>query len=98
MPCNADHMEANSREVKYSKLLCLLGELEGKKWETREWAGYHPKAYCKNLTTAQVNEAAQKLCAALTEAGDVTQYSLEMQIWWRDHQAADTKRRSTDPS
>lgn len=32
-----------------------------------------------------------KLCSKLQKA-DVSAYSLEMQIWWRDHQKADKKR------
>ena len=33
------------------------------------------------------------LCEALQGLGDtVAKYSLEMQVWWRDHQDADRKR------
>jgi hypothetical protein len=33
----------------------------------------------------------QELCSRLQKL-DVTKYSLEMQVWWRDHQKADKER------
>jgi hypothetical protein len=33
------------------------------------------------------------LCARLRQV-DVTQYSLEMQLWWRDHQQVDALRKA----
>ena len=40
-----------------------------------------------------LDEYTRRLCKHLKECEDVTQYSLEMQIWWRDHQKFDEKRR-----
>jgi hypothetical protein len=90
MPCNSDHMNANSYEQQLSRVACLLDELAGKKWDRSWWDGYHPRVYCKadkGLGDLMVSE----LCEAL-QSRDVTKYSLEMQIWWRDHQAADKER------
>lgn len=50
--------------------------------------GYHPNVYNKPVNG---DKLVAELCAALMIT-DVTKYSLEMQIWWRDHQAADRER------
>lgn len=92
MPCNCDYMEANGFEIEMSHVYCLLDEIKGKKSINKShWSGYHPKAYCKSMDKKKHDKATQKLCSFLQNA-DVTQYSLEMQIWWRDHQKADKKR------
>lgn len=90
MPCNSDYMEASSYERKISQVACLLDELAGKSWSRDDWSGYHPRVYnkaVKGLGDTLVKE----LCTALKEV-DVTQYSLEMQMWWRDHQVKDKER------
>lgn len=90
MPCNSDHMAADGYEQELSRVACLLDELAGKKWERSYWDGYHPRVYCK-ASRDMGNQMVRELCDAL-QGRDVTQYSLEMQIWWRDHQAADKAR------
>lgn len=91
MPCNCDHMEANRYEIEISKVACLLDELSGKKINPSHWRGYHPDVYCKvNKEMADAKTA--ELCAKLQDL-DVSALSLEMQMWWRDHKAADEKRK-----
>ena len=90
MPCNSDHMNASPREVKASRLACLLGELKGYAWSRHWWDGYHPEVYNRH-PGPDPDEMAQELCSQLRTL-DVTKFSLELQIWWRDHQAADAKR------
>lgn len=90
MPCNSDHMAANGYERELSRVACLLDELAGKKFERRWWSGYHPSVYGK-ANRALGDKMVSELCKAL-QSRDVTQCSLEMQIWWRDHQAADKAR------
>ena len=94
MPCNSDHMAANGYERELSQVACLLDELAGQKWEHDWWDGYHPRVYCK-ANRALGDQMVRDLCAAL-QSRDVTRYSLEMQIWWRDHQAADKARRERE--
>jgi len=91
MPCNADYMNPSTMERNLSQVACLLDELAGKKWTDREWDGYHPSVYNKPIDKALADQMVSTLCAALTNV-DVTTYSLEMQTWWRDHQAADKAR------
>ena len=90
MGCNSEHMAANGYERELSRVACLLDELAGKKWERSWWGGYHPRVYCK-ADRAMGDRMVRELCDALQER-DVTQCSLEMQIWWRDHQGADKAR------
>ena len=94
MPCNCDHMKPHQLELEISKVACLLDELNGKPINKNHWDGYHPDVYGSVLQTGFADKLTAKLCKKLQKL-DVTKYSLEMQIWWRDHQIAD-KQRITD--
>ena len=91
-------MDANYIEVGMSQVLCLLDELKGKKFTRSHWEGYHPKIYCKVRSKEWLDKKVAELCAALsnTEPSRIRDYSLEMQIWWRDHQAADEGRKKIE--
>ena len=91
MPCNSDYMEATGREVKLSRVACLLDELDGKPINKSYWYGYHPAVYNRHESTFNADEMVAELCSRLQKV-DPTQYSLELQIWWRDHQKADKTR------
>jgi hypothetical protein len=91
MPCNSDYMNPNNREIEMSKVASLLDELEGKPIKPDYWSGYHPNVYSKGIRKEDADIMTSKLCHALRNT-DVTKYSLEMQIWWRDHQKADAER------
>ncbi len=89
MPCNSDYMNPLDMEVELSKVACLLDELkDGKKIDPNHWAGYHPMVYSKIVDG---DSLVSELCTRLQEE-DVSKFSLEMQIWWRDHKAADIAR------
>lgn len=88
MPCNCDHLKATDREREASRVLCLLDELDGKQWNQNSWEGYHPSIYNKSFS---VDVLTSELCARLQKE-DVSKYSLELQIWWRDHQKVDKER------
>ncbi|MFM7013084.1 MAG: hypothetical protein ACKO0Z_27765 [Betaproteobacteria bacterium] len=75
-------------DKKLSVVACLLDELDGIPTEEKYWRGYHPSIYCK---TVDGDAFVAKLCSRL-QSVDVTKLSLEMQTWWRDHQAADRVR------
>ena len=91
MPCRCDYMEPTKRELEASRVACLLSELDGKPWSKDEWRGYHPDVYCR-YSADLADNLVSTLCHKLKNL-DVSQYSLEMQIWWRDHQIADQKRK-----
>ena len=53
--------------------------------------GYHKDVYDKT-TKGILDEKVAELCSKLQDVEDVKKYSLEMQMWWRDHQKADKAR------
>jgi hypothetical protein len=81
-------MEANWLEIRLSRVACLLDELDGKEIDQHHWRGYHPSVYSQRVDG---DKMVAKLCERL-QSVDVKDYSLEMQIWWRDHKAADKAR------
>ena len=91
MPCNSDYMEATGKERQMSRVACLLDELAGKQWDKSAYDGYHKAVYSQGLGKAQCDAMVDKLCRKC-QAIDVTKQSLELQLWWRDHQAADKAR------
>lgn len=92
MPCNCDHLKASELEIGISRVACLLDEVKrGKKIKKNEWDGYHPKVY-NNVSRELGDKLTEELCSFLQDK-DVTKYSLECQMWWRDHQEADKKRK-----
>ena len=95
MPCNGDYLAANGKEVQLSRVACLLDELDGKPINRGYREGYHPAVYNNRALQTPHSAAADRLVAELCErlqGVDVTKYSLELQMWWRDHQAADKAR------
>ena len=92
MPCNSDYLESDYKEIQMSRVCCLIDELDGQQSINRShWDGYHPNVYNKHLSQRSQNQLVDKLCKRL-QRRDVTKLSLEMQIWWRDHQKADKAR------
>lgn len=91
MPCNSDYMAASDFEVQMSRVACLLDEIEGEPIDRAHWGGYHPRIYNRSPSKAEADDMVARLCSFLRDA-DVTRYSLEMQMWWRDHLHADQAR------
>lgn len=91
MPCRSDYMEPNAMEIEHSKVLALLNELKTGKLSEKYGDGNDRNVY-GNTTQEILDKKTEELCTALQKVKKITKYSLEMQIWWRDHQAADKKR------
>lgn len=95
MPCNSDHMYPNPNEVIASQCLTILDELNGKKFNKDNYKGYHPDAYNVGITKKGCDSFTAQVCERLTEIEkqqDIRKYSLELQMWWRDHKEVDKKR------
>ncbi len=91
MPCNSDYMEANQSEKNLSVVYGLLDELETGKLPSNFGDGYDKRVYNKHLSKAHLDEKTEELCSKLQNT-DISKFSLEMQMWWRDHQKADKER------
>ena len=92
MPCNSDYMNATPYEIKMSRLLLVLDELDGGKTidpTSNEWQGYDPRIYGGGHGAGQhrawgyEDKIAQEI---LDKANgiDLTSFSLEVQIMVRD--------------
>lgn len=95
MPCNCDHLEPNSTERKMSKVACLLDEFKGKKINRSHWNGMHPDVYSQTYDRYAPYRDHKEMIKALVakiENCDLTQQSLEMQMWWRDYQLVKEKK------
>jgi len=62
----------------------FLDELAGKSPKDRPW-------HYLRVDQGDLDRLTAHLCGKLKSV-DVTSYSLELQIWWRDHQKADRDR------
>ena len=91
MPCNSDYMNATQDEINLSVVYGLLDEIKTGKLPSNFGDGYDKRVYNKHLSKEHLDEKTSELCLKLQKL-DVSKYSLEMQIWWRDHQKADKER------
>jgi hypothetical protein len=91
MPCNSDYMRASNHEISLSVVYGLLDELKTGKLSEKFPDAYDKRIYLKFLSKEHLDQKTEELCSKLQQL-DVSKYSLEMQIWWRDHQKADKER------
>jgi len=97
MPCNGDYHGPTVRMIELSKVCYLLDELDGKEVTDSVIfnGGYHPTVQRHYINDTERDNLYDKLCSKLmnfTEVYHKANHSLEMQIWWRDHQIADKAR------
>lgn len=95
MPCDSSYMDPTRMEQNLSQVACLLDEINGGDPADRtshDWNGNHPAVYNRGLGRATLDQWVSVLCSKLEARGGAADLSLEMQIWWRDHQRADEWR------
>lgn len=90
MPCNCDHLEPRWDESESVKVLELLREARGESYNHKN-PRHLPYGNPKTL-----DAETSALCALLKEHGLKPSASLELQIWWRDHQEADRAREARE--
>lgn len=95
MGCRSDYMKPTQVESQMSIVACLLDELAGNKNPLKYIDGMHPKVYGENLSERKRDKMVANLCAKCQKV-NVTKQSLELQMWWRDHQKADVDRAKAD--
>lgn len=97
MPCNCDYMEPTTLEIVHSKIVALLNEITTGELSNypKELVSYNPlpNSYSREYKKT-VDKDTERLCTILSSKNndEIKNYSLEMQIWWRDHQKADKER------
>lgn len=91
MGCRSDYMEPTQFEIENSKVLALLEELKTNILPNYYGDGSFHKVYGLSNQSI-VDKNTKKLCTLLQKKKDISKMSLEMQLWWRDHQALDKKR------
>ena len=72
-----------------------MDELKTGKLPTNYGDGFDKRVYNQNLSKKLLDKKTKELCSKLQNI-DATKYSLELQIWWRDHKEADKKRLNTE--
>lgn len=89
MPCYDPGAESYHEACKQNAVLpaCLDEVKRGEPFNLTERGSFKGR----NWTQDRRDAAAAELCA-LCKSIDVTKYSLELQIWWRDHQKWDKER------
>lgn len=98
MACISDYQEPNAVEIEHSKVLALLQELKTGKLPKYFGNGAYEKVYNKSSETIGgervIDIKTRELCTALKAKTpeEIKNYSLELQMWWRDHQKADKKK------
>lgn len=90
MPCNSDYLEPTWSEKEASRLLAVADEiLHGKRVDSKSYGNG-----MRNGNYASISDRdalVRSMCAKMKESNP-SDYSLEVQMWWRDHQEADAKK------
>lgn len=92
MPCISEYLSPNELEKEGSVLLCLLDELNTGRFNKLHFKGYHPLIYTHFPTKEYIDSLTKRLCGKLKTINDISKYSLELQMWWRDHKHFDEQR------
>lgn len=92
MGCRSDYQAPSARETDISRLYCFLDELSGKSWTKSDFAGFREGVYQSGIKHDE-NKLTASLCSQLRQKTreEILEYSLELQIWWRDHQRKDAE-------
>ena len=86
MPCDSSYMNPTHAEQQSAKVRELLREVAGKSFNHKS-----PKECYGNIAT--IDEDTERLCSwCYDNANHLQGMSLELQIWWRDHQEEDARR------
>ena len=93
MGCNSDYLEPTNKEVEASKVLALLEEVKTGVLPDYFGEGTYHKVYNKD-SSAILEKKVPSLCKKLSKKSEseIKDYSLELQLWWRDHLKADKER------
>ena len=93
MPClDGGRTPISEVEMKMHKLRLLMEEYRTGIHVDSELYCADGHAVIEGHTQRDLDHSTRLLCSRMREEQNISKYSLEMQIWWRDHQIADKKR------
>ncbi len=96
MPCDSEYLEPRWDEREASRLYAINAELflgirvNPETYGNGYWNGKY--ATLSNMGKQYRDAVVKRICDHLKQTRDVSKYSLEVQMWWRDHQLADKVR------
>jgi len=89
-------MEPTALEIEIRRLCYFVDEVNGIKHSFGiNSCGYTVPYSTSECTQELANKLTETLCSFLKKNGSLG-YSLEMQIWWRDHQNKDKRREKAE--
>ena len=90
MPCRSEYLEMTESEKEIILVKSLIDEIDGKLFDHHEAKRKH------EYSSECVHELTDLLCKKCSEIKNIQDYSLDLQIWWRDHQISDARRISQE--
>jgi len=97
MPCDSSHLRATGTEIRASEIMALKEELKTGKLPEYYGNGYYSEVYGQP-NAHNLDDGVRYLCRQLErkKPNEIKGYSLEMQMFWRDHQRADRMRKNEE--
>ena len=91
MPCDCSHLEPTQREKESVVVREFLREIEGKQFD-HDSPGDNQGCYGN---VGELDNDMRSLCQWCKD-NDVSTKSLELQLWWKRHQAHDKKKEDAE--
>jgi len=93
MGCRSDYQDPTRAEINASEVLALLEETKTGILPDYFGVGSHSEVHNKEADGI-LKEQVPVLCGILSQKTpkEIASSSLELQLWWRDHQKADQER------
>lgn len=93
MGCRSNYMEPTAFEHAASAVYAFIDEIETGKLKENHLNGNHPAVYGMGISQERLNQATNKLCKQCKKI-EPKDFSLELQMWWRDHQKWDAEQKA----
>jgi len=89
MPCDSyGYCGPTAREIEARRVASLLQEVNGEAYDHKTIASLLVGDSDLDVKTERLCE----YCRQIDATDDIAKFSLELQIWWRDHRALDAQR------
>ena len=92
MPCDSSYLRPRAEELESARVRELLREVNGQPFNHDEPAEVYGQV-------AKLDSDTAALCVwCKNHRSEIQDHSLELQIWWRDHQKRDAEREEEEAS